>query len=427
MLQDRYGQPISTESTAARDAYVDAMDRFLAAEEGITEGFEAAIAHDPEFALAHIGLARYHQLFGRRDEINKHLEIANAVTGLNEWETTNIELSGLLLTGKGQAAYPKIRTHLLEHPRDAMLAQTCMGVFGLIGFSGQPGREAEQLAFTTSLAPKYGDDWWFLGVHAFAQMEAGQIGPAERSIEASLDQRPRSANGAHYRSHLYYENGESAAGYSFIRDWMKGYSRDGFMHTHLSWHTALWALEQGDEDTMWRIVDADVGPGAGSGPALNVVSDTASVLYRAELAGIDVPEQRWQAISDYAAQVFPKPGLGFADVHSALAHAMAGNGERLQRIVTDARGPSADMVSDLAEAFGALAKGNWAEAEAHLIDATKDHARIGGSRAQRDMIDFALASALLRQGRGHEANRLLTIRRPVLTPSNAINGLHEMA
>lgn len=427
MLKDRYGQSLSTRSTAARDAYVDAADRFLAAEEGIAEGFEAAIDHDPDFTLAHIGLARYHQLFGRRDEINKHLAIANSAAGLSDWEAANVGISSLILTGKGHIAYPKIRAHLMNHPRDAMLAQTCMGVFGLIGFSGQPGREAEQLAFTTSLAPHYGDDWWFLGVHAFAQMEAGQIGPAEASIEASLAQRPGSANGAHYRSHLYYENGESAVGYAFVRDWMTGYSRDGFMHTHLSWHTALWALELGDGDTMWRVVDAEVAPGAGSGPALNIVSDTASVLYRAELAGIEVPSEKWRAISDYAAKAFPKPGLGFADVHAALAHAMARNGERLQRIVTDARGPSADLVREVAEAFGALAKGKWVEAETLLADVMKDHARIGGSRAQRDLIDFALASTLIRQGRGDEAKRLLAIRRPRIDPANAIKGLEGTA
>jgi len=34
-----------------------------------------------------------------------------------------------------------------------MVAQTSVGVFGLIVFGGQPGREAEQLAFTTTLAP----------------------------------------------------------------------------------------------------------------------------------------------------------------------------------------------------------------------------------------------------------------------------------
>ncbi|MDD9909307.1 MAG: tetratricopeptide repeat protein [Ahrensia sp.] len=426
MLKDRYGYSLSTQSSAARDAYVEAVDRFLAAEEGIQEGFETALKHDPDFALAHIGAARYHQLFANRDAINLHLDKAKSATGLSDWETTNVELSALILTGKGGAALPKIREHLLDYPRDAMLAQTCMGVFGLIGFSGQPGREAEMLAFSSALAPHYGEDWWYLGAHSFSQMEAGQHGRAERSIEASIAKRPTSANGAHYRSHLYYETGDTQAGYDYLRDWMQGYSRVGFMHTHLSWHTALWALAQGDEATMWAVVEADVDPAHASGPALNIVTDTASILHRAELAGVEVSPQRWAAISDYAANAFPKPGLGFADVHAALAHAMAGQGERLARIISDARGPAADVVRDLAEAFRALAKREWANAEAQLAKAARDHARIGGSRAQRDLIDYSLAATMLRQGRGGEARRLIALRRPIAGSSAAIAGLADL-
>jgi hypothetical protein len=38
-----------------------------------------------------------------------------------------------------------------EYPRDALITQTCASIFGLIGFSGKPGREAELLAYTASL------------------------------------------------------------------------------------------------------------------------------------------------------------------------------------------------------------------------------------------------------------------------------------
>ncbi len=423
MLQDRYGYSLSTSSTAARDAYTEAVDLFLAAEEGVAEAFKRAIKHDPKFALAHIGLARQHQMVAQPDKIPGCLDAANATESLNDWEKSHVEASTLLLTGKAGQAYPKIRSHMLDHPRDALLGSSCMGVFGLIGFSGQPGREAEHLAFTTSLAPHYGDDWWFMGVHSFAQMEAGQIGPAEQSIEKSLAQRPTSANGAHYRSHLYYENGEGKAGYDWIRDWIGGYSRAGVMHTHISWHIALWALEQGDEDTLWGVVDADVMPDVASGPPINVVTDMASILYRTELAGMKVSPERWKAVSDFTMQAFPKLGLGFVDVHAALAHAMAGNSERLERIIAEARGLVADLVRELAEAFRAIVNENWPEAETHLTIAMTDHARIGGSRAQRDLIEYAMASVLMRQGRSHEARHLLAIRRPVATSPEAVKGL----
>ena len=41
------------------------------------------------------------------------------------------------------------------------------------------------------------------------------------------------------------------------------------------------------------------------------------------------------------------------------------------------------------------------------------HERIGGSRAQRDLLEFALLGALLRSARTEEARRLLILRRPV--------------
>jgi hypothetical protein len=56
------------------------------------------------------------------------------------------------------------------------------------------GREAEQLAYTTGLAPHYGDDWWFLCQHAFAQMEVGQLELARRNIDRSLELNPTPAH-----------------------------------------------------------------------------------------------------------------------------------------------------------------------------------------------------------------------------------------
>ncbi len=177
MLQDRYGNTLSTSSPAARDAYVAGVDRFIGAMPGVEEAFASSVAADEGFALGHIGLARIRQAMGRGDDAATPLAAARALAdGLPAREAAHLNALSLLVSGQGPAAYAAIRAHLLEHPRDAMIAQTCTGVFGMIGFSGQPGREAEQLAFTSMLAPHYGDDWWFLCQHAFSQVEAGQTG-----------------------------------------------------------------------------------------------------------------------------------------------------------------------------------------------------------------------------------------------------------
>jgi hypothetical protein len=254
-------------------------------------------------------------------------------------------------------------------------------------------------------------------------MEAGQTREAAVSIEKSLAGNATSANGAHYRAHLYYEVGEAEPGYDYLTKWHKEYGRGGLLHCHTAWHIALWALARGDVDTMWRVVDADVAPNPEHGPPLNVMTDMAAILYRAELAGVEVAPERWQQVSAFASKFFPNPGLAFADVHSALAHAMAGRSEALNKIIEGAKGPAGDVVGALAGAFGALAAGRWAEATAGLTAVMADHERIGGSRAQRDLIEFALLSTLLKQNKGEEARRLLAMRRPIAAGPDMIAGL----
>ena len=55
------------------------------------------------------------------------------------------------------------------------------------------------------------------------------------------------------------------------------------------------------------------------------------------------------------------------------------------------------------------------------------HERIGGSRAQRDLLEFALLGALLRSGRTEEAHRLLILRRPVHAAAPPLAGLRPAA
>ena len=424
MLEDRYGNPISTTSNAARDAYVEGVDRFLAALPDVTDSFQTAIDADPDFALAYVGLARIHQVSGNAAEAQAAIAEARAHTeGLREREAGHVHALGLLVDGQVPKAYAAIRAHLIDYPTDVMLAQTCVSVFGLIGFSGLVGREAEQLAFTAGLLPHYGDDWWFLGVHGFAQAEVGQIGPATENLERSLAAHPRNATSAHIRAHIYYEAGDTDGGYDYMTNWWPDYGKGGTLHCHVSWHIAIWALERGDTETMWRVLDDHVAPAGAWGPALNVLTDMAAFLYRAELAGIDVPAERWRTISDFATEKFPNPGLAFADVHAALAHAKAGNSDALQKIITDAKGPAAGPVQTIAKAFGELARENWAGAAEQLAGVMAEHERIGGSRAQRDLLEYALLGALLKQGQTTEANRWIAARRPNKISAHGVVGL----
>ena len=87
------------------------------------------------------------------------------------------------------------------------------------------------------------------------------------------------------------------------------------MHGHLSWHQALWALHDGDESEMWSIVDSSVSQENTSSLPINALTDTASIYYRAELAGFTVSKERWSQLSQFAAEKFSEIGQSFADIH----------------------------------------------------------------------------------------------------------------
>jgi hypothetical protein len=424
MFRDRYDNSISTPSAKARDLYIAAVDRLLAGAPGIEEGFAAVTAAAPDFALAHCGLARARHIMGDLSGARAALADANSkAKDLSVREASHLHVIGLLIAGNVADAYRAIRAHVVDYPRDAMVAQTCTSIFGLIGLSGQPGREAELLAYTTTLAPHYDEDWWFLSQHAFSLVETGQTARAAEMIERSLSLNSRNAHAAHVQAHVHYEAGEAAAGLAFLDSWLEGYDKKGIIHGHLSWHVALWALERGDADLMWRTVDTCIAPGAAWGRPLNVLSDNASILFRAGLAGHPVSAERWKAISHYAKRVFPKTGIGFADLHAALAHAMAGDGEALDAIIATAAGPAADLVREAAQAYRAFADRDWGTATRHLIAAMADHARIGGSRAQRDLLEYSLVATLSKQGRVAEARDLLALRRPIMVAAHPVQGI----
>lgn len=426
MLNDRYGNPLSTSSDAARDAYDDGVDLMLAGNYGAQQAFARAIEADDQFAIGYAGLARAAQVSARGAEAQAAIATAKSLTGnVSDREKSHVEAMGFLIGGDGAGALKAMREHANRYPRDVVIVQPCTSVFGLIGFSGQPGREAEQLAFLNHLAPNYTeDDWWFNLAHAFAQCEVGQIAKSVESIERSLAKNSNSAHGAHVRAHIYYENGETDAGYRFISSWHEDYDRRAPLHCHISWHVALWALERGETDKAWQLINESVRPESGTeSPPLNVLTDLTSFLMRAELAGEPRKPELWQEASTYAAKIFPNPGIAFADVHAALAYAMTGEGGALEKVIKDAKGPAGDLVSKMSEAFRAFAKQSWQEAVTLLTPTMSSHERIGGSRAQRDLLEFMYVGALLRLDRTDEARRLLEMRRPAKFEAHPVAGV----
>ena len=104
--------------------------------------------------------------------------------------------------------------------RDALVVASAANPNGLIGASGRIGQKHQISELMDSLAPRYGDDRWFLAYHAMALSEDGQLATARPKIERSLAVYPNNAHGAHGFAHVCYESSEPDTARDFLADWL---------------------------------------------------------------------------------------------------------------------------------------------------------------------------------------------------------------
>ncbi|UPY36136.1 tetratricopeptide repeat protein [Sediminicoccus sp. KRV36] len=424
MLADQYDLPLSTASEAARDAYALGLDRLLTQYDGIGAAFDAAIAADPGFALAHIGRAQALMLLGEMAGARAAVATAEALAGgVTRREASQIAFYRTLLGGRVDVSLAALLAHLAEWPRDAMVLNTNANPNGLLGSSGVVGQKARLVALMNALAPHYGDDWWFASAHAMALNEDGQHAAARPRIERSFARRPDSAWVAHSRAHLCYEEGETDAARAFLSTWLKTYPRGGVLYGHLHWHLALGELEAGEAASAWDLYRAAFSVQGGSGTARQKLQDASSFLWRWELAGQPRDEAAWRELHGFALAHFPRPGIAFADLHVMLAQAINGDGAGLEARIAEmaelereARYPSGPVIPAISRAFLAFQQRDFAEVIETLEPLLAQSERIGGSRAQTDLVEFTLLRACAEAGRAEDTRRILARRRPGPAP-----------
>lgn len=410
MLTDRYGLELTTASTEARDSYVDAIDRMLAADGQVDVTLAAALEADPDFALAHVAQARQHQLYGRGKEARASAETAvELATAASAREQRHVDIISSLVSGQVPRSLELTHEHMAEHPRDAFALAPACGVFGSIGFSGRIDREAEQLALLEPLATHYGDDWWFQTVHAFALLEMGQWTRARQLVERSLEQRSNNSHGAHTLAHSLFESGDDDEAVSFMGDFLLDADRGSLMHCHNWWHYSELLMMTGEQDAAFQAFTENCLPGTSGSPSINVFTDSVAFLWRSELAGAPRNRELWEVVRDYYHEQFRRP-IVFVDAHVGLMHAALGDTEaldacivQLQELGEAGRLPAGTTAALLTQAYKAFEASDWSTAIDLFEPVIDQVVRIGGSRAQRDLQTNTLLAAYVNADRIDDA------------------------
>jgi hypothetical protein len=273
----------------------------------------------------------------------------------------------------------------------------------------------------------YDEDWWFTTFLGWAHTENGNVATGRLISERALERRRENAHAVHGLAHAMFEDGSSADAEQLIAGWLPLYDRSGVLHGHVRWHQALLALDRGDAEQAATLYAGHIRPQVNPAPPINVMTDGVSLLWRLEVCGRPVATDVWLDLAGHAEGWFPKSGNSFVDVHMALLAAMAGNWRALEARIAEldarraqGRLPAGAVVADLCRAARRFAEANYRQCVQILEPAAAEVVRIGGSHAQRELIEDTLLIALMKSGEAAKARDLLDRRlhrRPSLRDS----------
>ncbi|MBV9563702.1 MAG: tetratricopeptide repeat protein, partial [Bradyrhizobium sp.] len=401
--EDRYGLSISTDSAEAASAYRDGVDLMLSAWTGTAEAFERAIAIDPDFALARIGRARVHSFYQEGEAARKQAGLAREMVARRGTERERSHVATLALAAEGQlaAALSSALKHLESWPRDAIVFSLPLGAFGLFAFSGMADHDQARQQLCERLAAHYGEDWWFLSNYGWALTENGEVARGRAITERAFEARRANAYAAHALLHAMFEDGSIADADALVTQWIGGYDRSGLLHGHIRWHQALGALERDDPANALAIYTDVLRPAVTQAPPLNAMSDCASLLWRLLAYGHAVPRELWDDAEAHARTHFPRTSLPFVELHMALLAAATNNqallAERLgviEQRLADGKLAAGPVVPVIYRAMNAFASGDHATCVRLMEPVLADVVRIGGSHAQRELVEDTFVVAL---------------------------------
>jgi hypothetical protein len=415
-FRDGYDLPLTSSSQEAVERYVEGVGIILKRNSGPEAVLQQAIDLDPEFALAYAALGIPLQMSGEIDDARRAVATARQlVAGATAREKGHVEALAAAVEGESLRAVALIREHVAEHPRDALLLSRANF---LLNASGRATRKEESFALYEAAAPHFGDDAWFLGSFSFQHNEMYHFEAARALAERSYARDSRSCDCAHSVAHNLFERGEAGPGAGFLEGWLDGSEWQQQMAGHLNWHQTLFELELGQFDRavgrFSRVLLPSVYPG---GSRQATLTDAASFLWRCELLGIEPPAGAAAAVAAYAKRDFPKAGQSFPDAHKAMAYALARDEDACTRLAAEteallqadkhAAGPVSLAVIRAAKA---LTDGDPASAAVALEPYAGELVRVGGSRAQYEVLQDTLIVAYLRSGQPEKAEPLLRQR-----------------
>jgi tetratricopeptide (TPR) repeat protein len=402
-----------------------AFDRAIADYYGLTGDpvgvLKSALARDPAFALGAVAIAALYMVGGFRGdhpEVMSALRAAEAGMGrTSERERRHLVAAKAWAQAETSRAVLDWETILVDHPTDALALRLAQDAYFFLG------RSAAIRDSAARALPAWDRDnpltSFVLGLYAFGLEETGELKRAEEFGREALARNPRDAWATHALAHVMGTANRHEEGVAFLTSTRADWAGAHFVAHHNGWHLALFLIEQGRFEEVLAGYDRFTAPKLADDATLDRV-DAASLLWRLELAGVDVGD-RWAPVADKWMAHVDDHVLAFNDLHGAFAAARSPDPDhaiRLSRSLDeyerlgsgDNRQVTAEVGRRLIDGALAFASGDYARAVEAILPARSDAVRLGGSHTQRDIVNLTLIAAAERSGQWSLARTLLAER-----------------
>lgn len=402
-LADRWGVPLAGANEQGAAAFNEAVGCLLALAGDPVAGAEAAVAAAPGMVLGRV-YGAYLSLYG-----TTAAGVAAAGRMLAECdgmpvagrEVLHLRAARAWAAGDWTGAARALERALILHPRDALALKVAQDLYFYLG-SRLDLRDvaARVLAHWPEGQPGWG---YVQGIYAFGLEENGDYRQARARAQAALDHNRRDVWSVHAIAHVHEMEGSQHDGAAFLDatapDWAASY-----FAVHNWWHRGLYHLELGEIEEALARYDGAIRASR-SLEWLDLV-DAAAMLWRLALYGADISDRAAALADDIAPLLEDAPVYLFNDWHAVMAFGLDGRHDRNQRVLADnqrlpagtnrANAEQAGLA--LLQGFAAFAAGRYAEALDVMIDIRQRASVVGGSHAQRDVIDLTLIAAAAQAG-----------------------------
>jgi hypothetical protein len=386
-------------------------------------GLERTIANmleaDSEFFLGHIlrcGL----ELIG--SSTKPHPSLIPNLTELKTRQEKNLTEHELLhysamidiSNGNLYKACDKWESILIDKPFDMMALRFANNAYF---YTGNQAQLRDSLARVIPLWNKSKPLYSYLfGMYSFGLIQSNYFEEAKKAALHGLELNKEEAWSTHTICHYNEYKCNPDAGIKFLRDTELDWSRSNLLAMHNYWHMCLYHLERDEHDIVLHIFDNVLTQRLKRNISIDFF-DLVSLLYRLELdmTKFDLSE-RWARLESAYKPRFEDHGYLFNDIHTAL---LLGNKTKRSK-------NEAELKSKFLQSFKSLIESDNHNNENYLINKNKELGKklfdgifnfqegnydlvvddlypiryeilkIGGSNAQRDVLNQVILQAALR-------------------------------